>query len=199
MRVGRAPRGAGSSIVDGSSDVAFAVDVLGGAKVMRSTEKPEVCDAGVTSESAAYLVIELQPGASGATRAVGPAPGATEAVTLGDSAASGPSDVWWGWIPSWLLSAWWRSVRRRLRRASAETSFHEIVDEEFDGALHDRSEVTIGDGVAKQIARELELLFENGVRRELHFVSALGQGLDRAGTLGRGFVLRRRASARCLE
>jgi transcriptional regulator NrdR family protein len=51
--------------------------------------------------------------------------------------------------------------------ASAESAAHQVVDEQRESPRNDGAEVAAGVCVAQQVARELELLFERGIGREL--------------------------------
>jgi hypothetical protein len=62
--------------------------------------------------------------------------------------------------------------------AHTEAASHQVVDEQLQGARDDGAEVAAGMGVAQQVARLLELLFEYGIGRELDAVTLCGERLD---------------------
>jgi hypothetical protein len=55
-----------------------------------------------------------------------------------------------------------------------------LLDEQIERSAQDSCEVSVGHGVAHQVACELELLFQGGVSRELDLVASGGEGFDDA-------------------
>src|SRR6187401_3256181 len=79
-------------LADGAIDVVFSMDVLGGAAVVGSAEVAEVLEGGGSAEAARVFVIALEPGAGGATLAVGPAPGAAQPIAFEKGEPHGARD-----------------------------------------------------------------------------------------------------------
>jgi hypothetical protein len=59
--------------------------------------------------------------------------------------------------------------------------FHDSLDEEIEGARHDLGEVSARERVAQEISREVELVLEVGVDRELELVAVRGERLEMSG------------------
>jgi hypothetical protein len=66
-------------------------------------------------------------------------------------------------------------------RSGAEALFHEVFDEQVEGARDEAGEIASGQCVAHQVASELEFLFERGVGGELNSIAAGGQGFEAFG------------------
>ena len=56
---------------------------------------------------------------------------------------------------------WWRCAFR------GEAAFERLLEQQIEGTIDNGGEVAAGDGVAEQIAGEVELVFEVGGDREL--------------------------------
>jgi hypothetical protein len=76
--------------------------------------------------------------------------------------------------------------RRRCRWpalfvACTEAPLHQLGEESIEGLPDDGGEISVGDGVAHQVTRQLELRFQVGVGRELDLVTRWRERLDRHG------------------
>jgi hypothetical protein len=157
-------------LVAHSTDVAFAVDVFGSAAVVCSAEVSNILDFGSAPESARLAVIALEPGACRATYAVWTTPCAAKAIALEYGALGG----------TWHMRRWragrWAAHRRRswcrtLSSTGTEASLHEVGDEQLERAFDDGAEVTVRDGVPREVARELDVLLQCNACRKLDLVS----------------------------
>jgi hypothetical protein len=63
-------------------------------------------------------------------------------------------------------------------RRGAEAPFHEVFDEQVEGALDEGGEVAAGQCMAHEVTGELEFFLERGVCGELDAVAPRGQGFD---------------------